>query len=438
MQYATYVCQRWPLVGKFMQDQFIKRKLGESLSTNMDVSSVFSDTVQDLDRAKEELERNYSLGKIFYDKADLGLAEEHFKKALQYVQIPRDIFVQFKILGFLIRICHERMDSSCVTELVDKSEQLIEQAARQLGFLSGEYFYNCGMIKSYHLDYSASKDILEIAIKQAKIENDYELQAKCLLALAKANFHLKNFDSALDYINHLTQLLAVIDKSYLCGSMYLLSGNIYLDLDQYEKAEKFFQMACVHLRGKHCWNLIGYIYVSRGKIYKKKGEYGTALTYFNLAKDVTDTKVFKRLTLLVQSEIEDVTDSNVDIYLDRVNRKIVERTLGTIDFKHRFVLLEILFLLANNVGTYFDKDVLAKRIWKDNYNPLIHDKLIYTSISRLRKLIEPPKGGTKRRYIVRGKDGYTFCSSRKVRFYLEDNSFNAASTLSDLEIGSPI
>ena len=49
------------------------------------------------------------------------------------------------------------------------------------------------------------------------------------------------------------------------------------------------------------------------------------------------------------------------------------------------------------------------------YNPLIHDKLIYTSISRLRKLIEPKK--QKRKYIVRGKDGYALSPKVNVRFH---------------------
>ena len=79
----------------------------------------------------------------------------------------------------------------------------------------------------------------------------------------------------------------------------------------------------------------------------------------------------------------------MDIYLDRKNRTVREKTLGVIDFKHRFVLLDILFLLAESPGVYYEKDKLTDIIWGNKYNPLIHDKLIYTSICRLRKLIEP-------------------------------------------------
>jgi DNA-binding response OmpR family regulator len=140
----------------------------------------------------------------------------------------------------------------------------------------------------------------------------------------------------------------------------------------------------------------------------------------------------------VEAEIEDVNDSTVDLYLDRTNRKIVEKTLGTIDFKHRFVLLEILFLLSKNPGTYFDKEQLAKMIWKDEYNPLIHDKLIYTSVSRLRKLIEPEENNeSKRKYIIRGKDGYTFNPLAKIRFHMEVRT-NSERSIANVDLSSPV
>ena len=111
------------------------------------------------------------------------------------------------------------------------------------------------------------------------------------------------------------------------------------------------------------------------------------------------------------------------------------KTLGTIDFKHRFVLLEILFLVAKNPGQSFDKEDLAKSIWKDEYNPLIHDKLIYTSISRLRKLIEPK--GSERKYILRGKDGYTFNPRVNARFHKEESA-QSKKIISNIEINTPV
>ena len=114
---------------------------------------------------------------------------------------------------------------------------------------------------------------------------------------------------------------------------------------------------------------------------------------------------------------------------------IHEKNIGPIDFKHRFVLLEILFLLARNPGNSYNKEDLAKSIWKDEYNPLIHDKLIYTSISRLRKLIEPK--GNNCKYILRGKDGYTFNPRVNARFHKEDDAVQKR-FIGNVDINAPV
>ena len=150
---------------------------------------------------------------------------------------------------------------------------------------------------------------------------------------------------------------------------------------------------------------------------------------------MADPKCFRRLHKKLDEEIMDVNDNSIDLYLDKNNRKVVEKTIGVINFKHRFVLLEILFLLAKT-RQYFDKEALAKSIWGDEYNPLIHDKLIYTSVSRLRKLIEPKSGEVKRKYIIRGKDGYTFNPQAKWFQTKELNDDNLS--ISSTDISSPI
>ena len=101
----------------------------------------------------------------------------------------------------------------------------------------------------------------------------------------------------------------------------------------------------------------------------------------------------------------------------------------------QIVLLEILFLLAKNPGQSYNKEDLAKSIWKDEYNPLIHDKLIYTSISRLRKLIEPK--GANRKYILRGKDGYTFNPRVNARFHKEVDTYSRK-VIGNVEMNSPV
>jgi len=381
----------------------------------------------------------YQLGKIHYDKSDLLEAEANFEKALSCASQPKDLFSVLKMLGFLIRINSEKLNDDRAQSYIIKAEESLELLGQTLGSLNAEYFYNAGIISNYRGDFVAAKENFNLAYKKSKESNEPDLLAKTLLALATNAYNRSEYDEALDLLGQLNQLLTIINKDYLSGAMYMFSAKVYLELSQTDNALKFFKEANNILHRKKCWNLYGYILLGKGTVYKKAGDFDRALLFFQLALESIDTSVFKRLARLIREEIEDVNDSSVDIYLDRTNRKVKERNLGTIDFKHRFVLLEILFLLAKNPGAYFDKEQLARMIWKDEYNPLIHDKLIYTSVSRLRKLIEPTKSDKigKRKYIIRGKDGYTFNPHVKIRFHMEGR-VSHDKAIGNVELSSPV
>lgn len=381
------------------------------------------------------VDAHYKLAKICYDKSNLSRAELNFEKALQYTQKPKDIFTVFKILGFLVRLNSEKMNSENAEKFIRASEDLIEEIPAHLGSLNAEYFYNVGVVHTYRGKFVEARNNFNLAFNKAKQENEPEIIGKALYSLATSHFQVKEFEQSLSYLDQLKELLQILNKTYMQGSMHLLYGNIFNELEDFERAFDHYRLANIALKKKTCWNLYGYILLGMGSAFKKKGEFNKAILYFDLAKNAVDEMQFRRLSQLIEREISDVNDSSVDLYLDRTNRSIFEKELGPIDFKHRFVLLEILFLLAQNAGTYYNKDELAKAIWKDEYNPLIHDKLIYTSISRLRKLIEP--NTSKRKYILRGKDGYTFNPHVKARFQ-RCNDLEPNSAIGNIELNSPV
>lgn len=388
---------------------------------------------EDIEARREIAEGLYRLGKVHYDKADLKTAEKYFSKALEKSIYPRDSFAMFKCYGFLIRIYSEQLKVEKAEKYILEAQKLVESFQSELGSLNGDYFYNVGMVFTYKGEFEKSLESFKLSYQKAQTENEPELMAKALFAKANSCFNLEDYDQALSFCNQLKELLTILKKEYLEGSMYMLLGNIYKELGQPANANSAFDMAIQLLQRKNCWNLFGYILLGKGIVSKRAGEFNQALLYFRIAKNAANNE-YKRLAELIDDQVEDVNDSSVDLYLDRHNRVIHEKDLGSIDFKHRFVLLEILFLLAKSPGESFNKEDLAKSIWKDEYNPLIHDKLIYTSISRLRKLIEP-KGG-KRKYILRGKDGYTFNPRVNARFHKE--STYTKRVIGNVDMNSPV
>lgn len=391
----------------------------------------------DVNSSREYARVVYQSAKTFYDKADLTKAYQLFEESLRLTKFPQDGYVAMKIFGFLIKISSEKKHEHLVTKWLKESSKYMELFGKEIGSLNSEYLFNQGILKGYLQDHLDASKVLEFAYQKAVEENDSQILSKILLARAYNSFNLNDFKASLKHLERLEEVLHIINKSYLKGAMYLFWARLLTRLERYENALEKLDLASIQLQEKKCWNLLGYMLLTRGQIYKKMGSYEKALMVFELAKNSTDPNTFKKLSSIIDGEVEEVNDSSIDLYLDRVNRKIIEKNIGIIDFKHRFVLLEILFLLAKNAGEYYDKHALAQQIWQDEYNPLIHDKLIYTSVSRLRKLIEPKKSQEKRKYIIRGKDGYTFNPNVKIRFQ-NSSSQNNITEVSTFEITSPL
>ncbi len=419
-------------VGSISESSLIDATMGRA-TLDLKRDDSFVSDYQDQERVMGQ--GFYRLAKVYYDKSDLRKAEEFFIKSLEKTRFPRDAFAMFKIHGFLIRVYSEGMQEAKAEHHIQCSEILLEKLANSLGTLNAEYFYNLGVVNTYRGNFKEARKNFTLTYKKAQEEHEPELVSKSLYALATNYQSTGENELSLTYLKQLEELLHILNKDYLKGSMYILSGHVYVGLGKFEDALDSYEKAIKTLQGKTSWNLYSYILLYKGVVYKKVGEYNKALMLFNLASTSIDEMVFKRLSEKIRAEVDDVNDSSVDLYLDRHNRLINEKDIGIIDFKHRFVLLEILFLLARSPGEYFNKDDLAKNIWKDEYNPLIHDKLIYTSISRLRKLIEPK--GNDRKYIIRGKDGYTFNPSVKARFHKE-NETQGQRTIANVEISSPV
>lgn len=380
----------------------------------------------------------YRLAKLHYDKCAFKEAESYFLKALSYFELPRASFTAFKTCGFLIRIHSESQNQEMASIYIEKSEEILRNLTVSLGTLGAEYFYNLSVVQTYRGKFAEARENFLLSYRKSQEENEPSIMAKSLYSLAIGCYNTKNYDQAINHLDQLAQLLQILKKDYLLGSMHVLYGNVYSEMGDFKNVFRHYELAMRILQQKNCWNLYAYVILGLGVAYKRRDEYNKALLYFEMARNSSNPLQFKRLNAIINAEISEVNDSNVELHLDRANRMVQVKEIGAIDFKHRFVLLEILCLLAQTPGKYFDKDDLSKSIWREEYNPLIHDKLIYTSISRLRKLIEPTDLAiARRKYILRGKDGYTFNPAIKVRLCREHSS-SMVSNIGNVELTSPV
>jgi DNA-binding response OmpR family regulator len=118
---------------------------------------------------------------------------------------------------------------------------------------------------------------------------------------------------------------------------------------------------------------------------------------------------------LIQTELSQHSEDSknaFDLVFQLEEHTVVEKKLGKVDFKNQFILLDLLRLFCQNQGQVYSKEFLVEQVWKQSYDPSVHDNKIYVTIKRLRKLIEPDFD--KPKYIFRAKNGYFMNKSAKI------------------------
>lgn len=210
----------------------------------------------------------YDLAKVHYDKASLKKAQKKFTLALQYMDFPRDIFLGLKAYGFLIRIASEMQQDGLVQDYVAKAEELTQGLTSVLGSLNAEYFYNVAAIYNYKGDFTNAKINYLLACRRAKEENEPELLAKCLLSTARVCLSLNELADSHDYLKQLEQLLTIIDKDYVAGSMHFLMGRVLLAQGKNDLAIQSFDKANHSLKVKKSWNMLAKFFSIKAVLIK--------------------------------------------------------------------------------------------------------------------------------------------------------------------------
>ena len=199
-------------------------------------------------------------------------------------------------------------------------------------------------------------------------------------------------------------------------SFYLLKAHILHAEQQYESAEDLYWLCYEKSQKTYRKKYMApHLFYSLGKNYMSKKNYDQASHFLNLAKKSIDPKVLKLLNRNVDqalSVLKNQMTDNYDIIVNFETKLLVEKQKGHVNFKNQFVVLDMLKLFLFNPGRVYSKEDLVEKIWKQKYDPVLHDNKIYVTVKRLRELVEPNHSTPK--YIFRTKQGYYINSHVKV------------------------
>ena len=202
--------------------------------------------------------------------------------------------------------------------------------------------------------------------------------------------------------------------------IYNFSKANILRLEQkYESAEQLYwlcyEQAQRNVRRKYM-SLHLFYHLSKNYIGKKN--YEQAALFLDLAKKSVNPDIFKDMNAKINQTYEELKTAmtdNYDIVVNFDNKMIVEKQKGYIEIRNQFVLLDMLKLFVSHQGAVYSKEMLVEKVWKQKYDPRVHDNKIYVTVKRLRELVEPDH--KKPKYIFRTKQGYYI--SKNVRILLK-------------------
>jgi DNA-binding winged helix-turn-helix (wHTH) protein len=354
----------------------------------------------------------FEVGKLHWELGDFIAAIEKLREACVHYQEAGDHRSYIKAQSLILRMYTEMEDAKMVQTTQDGLESYIRRQDIQL---SSTAYCTLALCASHKQNFRLALDYLEKALALALAEDAKEDICYAVHGLAATYCSLGRFEDALREIYNLRVFFQVLKLPEVEISSQIMNGYVFVHLKRFDEAIEVFWKAMDQLKAQK--NL--YMYVSllyaMGFTHAESGDSDLARTYLVLAKQMVDPTNFAFLNRRIMEQLKRVSQSDephFDLVFNATNNSVMERKKGRIDFKNQFILLDMLKLFLRNPGEVYSKEDLVKAVWRQDYDPGVHDNKIYVTIKRLRQLIEPDFD--KPKYIYRAKNGYYLNRNAKV------------------------
>jgi len=359
-----------------------------------------------------EAQSRFELGKLKGELGDFRTSIVHLESAAQGYAALGNHKLFIKCLTLCLRMYAEMEDHKSLNSIKDR---LCDYVAKQKIDLNASTYYTLALVASYRGEFPLALEHLERALALALAQDSKEDMCYAIHGLAAVYWSLGRTEDSLKEIYNLRVFFQVMKLPELEISAQILNGYILVSLKRYDEALELFWKAFEALKDQR--NLYSYVSLlfAMAYAYVEAGDVDMAKTYIRLSQQMADAQNFKfmlRKIAELYRRVAGKNESAYDLIFHSVSNSVVERKKGKIDFKNQFILLDMLKLFLRNPGEVHSKESLTKAIWKQEYDPSVHDNKIYVTIKRLRQLIEPDFD--KPKYIYRAKNGYYLNRDAKI------------------------
>lgn len=354
----------------------------------------------------------FELGKLYYDRTDFKIAIEKIREASELYFAEKDIDQYLECQNMLLRMHAER----CETDEINTIKEHLQDLVLKEGYeLTSKTFKTLGVCALYKYQQDVALDYFQKALSKALAEDNKEDICCAIHEIAKTYYIQDRLSDSIKEIYNLKVFFEVLDMPRLKIINKILNGHILRKMHRYEEAlEIFWECHAALNEEKNIMDYVSLLY-GMGLTYHDMGENDLSHMYLKLASNMANKDDLKRVSESINKKMKDFgvkTQNAYDLVFDIKSNMVTERQKGKVDFKNQFILLDLLHLFMKHPGRVFSKENLVQMIWKQEYNPAVHDNKIYVTIKRLRKMIEPDYD--KPRYVFRAKNGYYLNKTTKV------------------------
>jgi tetratricopeptide (TPR) repeat protein len=354
----------------------------------------------------------FELGKLYCDRGDFFQAMDKLKSAADAYLDQREISGYLKCQNLLLRLYAETEQEDQIHVTKEKLQDLVLKEGFEL---NSKTYYTLALCAAYKGQLETALEYCQKALAIALASDHKEDICYAISGTAIVYTRMGRLQEALKEIYNLQIFFEVLSIPEIKISTLILNAHILVDLKKYDQAIDILWQAYEQIKTQKTMLMHIYLLFNMGRAYLKSGDRELARLYLNLAAKAVDPKNMIRLAGQIEEEMSELGQdnrTNYDLIFDIENHTVTERKLGKVDFKNQFILLDLLRLFVQNQGQVYSKEYLVEQVWKQDYDPAVHDNKIYVTIKRLRKMIEPDF--EKPKYIFRAKNGYFMNKSAKV------------------------
>lgn len=357
-------------------------------------------------------EQLLEVGKLYADRGDFILAMPKLAEAAQSFFNKRNYISFLECQNALLRI-HAEQDAF---EEIQKIKELLQDLVLKVGFeLNSKTYYTLAISESYRNQHEGALEYFQKALAIALATDSKKDICYSINGIAICYKNLGKPMDALKEIYNLQVFFQVLEVPEVKITSQILNAQIFNEMKKHDQALELLWQTMDLLKEHKILHLYIRVLYNMGRTYLMMGDKDMARTHFKICQRSLDPLNMIRMAKAVQNSLVEIggdSATNYDLVFELENHTVVEKKLGRVDFKNQFILMDLLKLFVKNQGQVYSKEFLVENVWRQSYDPSVHDNKIYVTIKRLRKMIEPDYD--KPKYIFRAKNGYFMNKSAKV------------------------